>query len=70
MVADNEKVGEEIYKVADVLEDCAVLARYPADGFEPTIDDAKEAYVAAEIIKNSFEGKILEYVIQNYKTYQ
>ena len=59
LIAEQEKVPEEIYKVSELLESYAVLIRYPADGYEPTPDDAKEAYSSALRIKEIFIIKFI-----------
>lgn len=51
LIADIEPIPYEIYDSAEVLEDYGVNIRYPADWFEPTIEDMEEAYNSAKKIK-------------------
>ena len=53
-----EQVTNELYSLAEILEDYAVGIRYPGNGFEPTYDDAMEAFNAVEKIRSIFQHKI------------
>ena len=62
LIAEREEVEDEVYKVSELLEDYAVGVRYPADNFEPTIEDSKDAFNGALIIKQLYEEKINSYI--------
>ena len=55
LIAEQEIVSEEIYRISESLESYAVLVRYPADGYEPTHEDAKEAYLNAIRVQEIFQ---------------
>lgn len=58
LIVEKEHIKEEIYTACELLEDYAVVIRYPADDFEPSAQDANEAFVSVLKIKVSFEPKI------------
>jgi HEPN domain-containing protein len=58
LISEKEKIGDEVYEVLEKLEDYAVEIRYPDDWFEPTLEDAKEAYEIANKVKEFVLNKI------------
>jgi HEPN domain-containing protein len=52
LINEKEPVPDEVYEQLEKLEDYAVEIRYPDDWFEPTIEEAKEAYEIAKSIKS------------------
>jgi len=63
MINTKEKVSEELYSIAELLDDYAVGIRYPGNCYEPTREDATNAYDAALKIKNTIYLHIREYLI-------
>lgn len=47
LIDETDKVSEEMYQKAEVLESYAVEIRYPNDWYEPTMEDAHQAYEIA-----------------------
>ena len=43
---------------ADILTDYAVSVRYPDEQFEPTLEEAKEAFMIAEKVREFVLNKI------------
>lgn len=58
VLGEKEDVSDELYSIVEILEDYAVGIRYPGDSFEPTIEDATEAYNAAMRIKDIINDKV------------
>ncbi|NOY57817.1 MAG: HEPN domain-containing protein [Calditrichaeota bacterium] len=52
LINESDPAPDKIYDIAGELEGYAVEIRYPDDWFEPTINDAKEAFQNAEKIKS------------------
>lgn len=63
MIAAKEKVNEELYSIAELLDDYAVGIRNPGNCYEPTREDATNAYDAALKIKNTIYLHIRKYLI-------
>ena len=53
MIAAREKVNADLYSIAELLDDYAIGIRYPGNCYEPTKEDATNAYDAALKIKDS-----------------
>lgn len=61
LLTDKITITDEIYDLAEILQDYAIGVRYPTDDFEPTPYDAKTAYEAALKIGDFFH---IQYVIK------
>jgi HEPN domain-containing protein len=59
LINDIEDISEDLYEKAELLESYAVEIRYPDDWYEPTNDEALEAYNVALV----FKDYVLERVI-------
>lgn len=58
LINDHEKFYDKFYEMVEKLEDYAVEIRYPDDWFEPTIEEAQEAFRIAHQLKDYFLNKI------------
>ncbi|MFW6311951.1 MAG: HEPN domain-containing protein, partial [Nanoarchaeota archaeon] len=59
LIADIENITEEMYQKADILESYAVEIRYPDDWYEPTKEEAQEAYEIALMFKKFVLDKVI-----------
>lgn len=62
LIAEREKVEMDIYSAGELLEDYAVSIRYPVNDFDPTIQDAREAFEEALKVKEYLKGKLAKYL--------
>lgn len=60
LISNKEKITEELYSLAEVLEDYADGVRYPGESFEPTYENAMEAFNTVKEIMLIFKQKISE----------
>ena len=61
LMNDIENISEELYEKAELLESYAVEIRYPDNWYEPTKNEAIEAYnVALEFRKYILERVIIK----------
>lgn len=61
LMHDIENVSESLYQQAEILESYAVEIRYPDDWYEPTKEEAAEAYkIALEFKKYVLNRVIIE----------
>ncbi len=51
LVRDIEEVSDELYQNAEIIESYAVEIRYPDNWYEPTKEEALEAYNVAVVFK-------------------
>lgn len=58
LIKEKEDISDDYYDLIEKLEDYAVEIRYPDDWFEPTLEDAQEAYEIANKLKDFILGKI------------
>lgn len=58
LINEMDKVSGQMYSMTEVLESYAVEMRYPDDWYEPTEEEAKEAYSIAMKIRRYIFKKI------------
>ena len=58
LIADSTPLADDIYDMAEKLEDYAVEVRYPDSGQNPTLDEAREAVEIAKMFRNMVVGKM------------
>lgn len=59
LINEIDKVSDQMYSIAEILESYAVEMRYPDEWYEPSEEEAKEAY--------SIAVKIREYILEKIK---
>jgi HEPN domain-containing protein len=57
LISEKEPIADEIYEQIEKLEGYAVEIRYPDDWFEPSHEDAKEAFEIARNMESLVRGK-------------
>ncbi len=60
LIHEQEVVADELYDLLERLEDYAVEVRYPDERFEPTLEEAKEAFEIANKLKAYVLDKIAD----------
>ena len=59
LIGDRQSVTDDLYEMAESLEDYAVEIRYPDDWIEIPLDEAKEAFRMVQQIKEFVLSKIM-----------
>lgn len=58
LIQKKTEINEEFYVMCEKLNDYSVEIRYPDDWYEPTLEEAKEAFSIADNIYNTIEELI------------
>lgn len=58
LINEKEEIPDEIYEMAEQLEDYAIGIRYPDDWLEPTLEEAKKLYKITKRLEEFIFNKI------------